>query len=312
MDATAGALAGPGGGRRRATLRQIVALGALAMLAGAGCRGAGETTDSMVPRNWRGNPWGPQANAARARGELPTIPNNPDMAVWDDWGRQNLRDGDILFRMGDARAACGLFSFSKVSAAIADSRFSHTGIVAIEAEGPVVYDTTTTGPQRQPFPIWLLDTRGNFAVKRPRPEYQDRTRAAVAFCRDVYQRQVPFDFKMKLGDDHLYCIELTERAYESSGLALSQPIRLDHLPRYAEYPWTVRLLKVASSMVPQQQAYIIGNEGVGIWASPALELVYEAPVTLPPGIVGDGPPQPPALASRTSGRLDAPASVTRR
>jgi len=292
-------------------LRQFVGLCALALLAGAGCRGAGETTDAMIPRSWRGNPWGPQANAARARGEIPTVPNNPDMAAWDDWGRQNLRDGDILFRMGDARAACGLFRFSRVSAAIADSRFSHTGIVAIEAEGPVVYDTSTTGPQRQPFSIWVLDTRGSFAVKRPAAAYQGCTQAAVAFCRDVYQRQVPFDFKMKLGDDHLYCIELTERAYETAGLALSRPIRLDHLPRYAEYPWTVRLLKVASSMVPQQQAYIIGNEGVGIWASPALELVYETHLTLPPGTITAGPPEPPVLASRASGRLDAPAGVIR-
>lgn len=310
MDATAGALAGPGGGRRRATLRQMVVLGALALLAGAGCRGAGETTDTMIPRGWRGNPWGPQANAARARGELPIIPNNPDMAVWDEWGRRNLRDGDILFRMGDAKA-CGFFSFSRVSAGIADSHFSHTGIVAIEAEGPVVYDTTTTGPQRQPFPIWVLDTRGGFAVKRPKAEYQGHTRAAVAFCRDVYQRQVPFDFSMKMGDDQLYCIELTERAYETSGLALSRPIRLDQLPRYAEYPWTVRLLKLASSMVPNQQAYIIGNEGVGIWASPALELVYETPLTLPPGVVTNAPPQPPALASRPSGRLESLAGTAR-
>ena len=284
MDARVGVPRGRVGDcRRAATVRRLLVLSALALAAGAGCRGTGETTDTMVPRGFRGNAWGPQANAARARREIPTVPNNPDMAVWDDWGRRNLRDGDILFRMGDARAASGVFPFSKVSAAIADSRFSHTGIVAIEAEGPVVYDTTTTGPQRQPFPIWVLDTRGSFAVKRPKPAYQASAATAVAFCRDVYQRQVPFDFNMKLGDDRFYCIELTERSYRQAGLPLSQPIRLDHLPRYAEYPWTVRLMKLATSMVPHQEAYIIGNERVGIWSSPVLDLVYEAPHSRPPG-----------------------------
>jgi hypothetical protein len=236
----------------------------------------------MVPRWWRGNPWGPLANEARRRGTIPTVPNNPDMAAWEDWGRRNLRDGDILFRMGDARAACGLFPFSKVSAAIACSRFSHSGIVAIEGGQPVVYDTTTTGPQRQPFPIWVLDTRGSLGIKRPRPEYQALAPRAVEFCRAVYHAQVPFDYDMKMGDDRFYCIELTERAYRQAGLPLSRPIQLDHLPHYADHPWLVRLMKLATSMVPNQKAYVIGNDGIGIWSSPSLELVYESRDPRPP------------------------------
>ncbi len=252
------------------------------ILAASGCRGAGETTDRMVPPSWKGNPWGPQANEARARGTLPSVPNNPDMDVWQAWGRQNLKDGDIVFRMGDARAVLGLFPFSKISAAIAASHYSHTGIVAIEAGEPVVYDTTTTGPQRQPFPIWVLDTRGHFAVKRPKDPAADHAVKAVAFCRDVYRKQIPFDFDMKLGDDQLYCIELTERAYEAAGLPLSKPLRLDNLPRYAEFPTITRLMKLFTPMEPHQQAYVIGNESIGIWSSPALDLVYEAPHARPP------------------------------
>jgi hypothetical protein len=204
------------------------------------------------------------------------------MDAWDDWARRHLHDGDLLFRMGDARAAWGLFPFSKVSAAIADSRFSHSGILAFEDGVPVVYDTTTTGPQRQPFAVWLLDVRGSFAVKRPKPPYQSLAPRAVDFCRAVYDAQVPFDYGMKLGDDQFYCIELTERSYQQAGLPLSDPIRLDRLPRFAEHPWTVRLLRLGTSMVPHQEAYVIGNDAIGIWASPALELVYEAPDGRPP------------------------------
>lgn len=250
--------------------------------ASGGCRGAGETTDHMVPRWYKGNAWGPKANADREAGVLPTIPNNPEMTAWAAWGRANLREGDIVLRMGDARAAMGLLPFSKISAAIAGSRFSHSGIVAFEDGEPVVYDTTTTGPQLQPFPVWLLDTRGSLAIKRPKPEYQGYVPSAVAFCRSVYASQTPFDYDMAMGDDHLYCIELTERAYTQAGLPLSNAVRLDELPRYGDFPWIVRLLKLATPMVPSQLAYVIGNENLGIWSSPALDLVYDAPDAKPP------------------------------
>jgi hypothetical protein len=276
--------------RRRAAARALaldLAL-ALPLLAGPGCRSPNTLTDTdrLVPAWWKGNPWGPDANAARRAGAIPSVPNNPDMDAWDAWARAHLRDGDILFRMGDARAALGLFPFSRVSAAIAGSRFSHTGIVAVEAGELVVYDTTTTGPQRQPFAVWLLDTRGSLAVKRPRPEYQTCAPAAVAFCRAVYQAQTPFDYDMRLDNATYYCIELTERAYREAGLPLSRPVRLDELPRYAEHPWTVRLMRLCTSMVPHQLAFVIGNEALGIWSSPALETVYEAPDARPP--VGAG------------------------
>jgi hypothetical protein len=290
-------------GRVRGAASRLPVLIVVALLAGPGCRGAGETTDNMIPRGWRGNPWGPAANQARLRGEIAVVPNNPEMAVWEAWGRQNLRDGDIIFRMGDARAVLGLFPFSKVSAAIANSRFSHTGIIAIENGVPVVYDTTTTGPQRQPLSIWVLDTRGWIAIKRPKAPYQSHAPKAVAFCRAVYDAQTPFDFDMKLGDERFYCIEMTERAYHTSGLPLSHPIRLDHLPRYGEFPTIVRLMKLCTRMVPHQFAYVIGNETIGIWSSPSLELVYEAPDARAPGSpTSEAAPRTVALASPRESR----------
>ncbi|MFO0907316.1 MAG: YiiX/YebB-like N1pC/P60 family cysteine hydrolase [Isosphaeraceae bacterium] len=290
---------------------------------GSGCRIATQNTDLMVPRGWRGNAWGPKANAARASGEIPDVPSNPDMLAWDAWGRTHLRDGDIVFRMGDARAAFGLLRFSKISASIADSRFSHCGIVALENGAPVVYDTSTSGPQRQPFSVWILDADGNFAVKRPRPEYAEAANKAVAYCRSIYRAETPYDWGMKLGDDELYCIEMTERAYQVAGLPLSRPVRIDELPRYKEHPWSVRLIKLGSKMVPQQLAYVIGNEKYGIWANPSLDLVYEANHTKPPMGPGDTPGispldpssrmlvlQPPAgTAPSPAGTTPAPPSL---
>jgi hypothetical protein len=266
-----------------------------------GCRTPGIDTDRLVPRHWEGNPWGPEANAARGRGEIPPVPNNPEMAEWEEWGRRNLKDGDILFRMGDARAAWGLFPFSKVSAAIAASRYSHSGIAAIEGGEPVVYDTTTTGPQRHPFAVWLLDTRGSFAVKRPAPEYQAAATGAVEFCRAVYHKQVPFDYDMKMGQDKFYCIELTESAYRAAGLPLSEPLRIDQLPRYHEFPRITRLVRLATPMEPHQKAFVIGNESIGIWANPSLRLVYEAGDIRPPSAHAGEPTAGPTLLAADPG-----------
>jgi len=51
------------------------------------------------------------------------------MQQWDNWGKQNLRDGDILFRLGDARILHGYFPMSRFLAKISGSAYSHTGIV---------------------------------------------------------------------------------------------------------------------------------------------------------------------------------------
>ena len=90
-----------------------------------------EPTDRLVP-GWKGNPWGPAAYHARETGELPPIPMTPVMIQWGQWGRRVLRDGDIVFRLGDARILFGYFPFSRFTANVSGSRYSHTGIVAVE------------------------------------------------------------------------------------------------------------------------------------------------------------------------------------
>ncbi len=125
-----------------------------------------EPTDTLVPPGWEGNPWGPVAARARENGELPPIPITPLMEKWDRWGHTVLKDGDILFRQGDARLLFGYFPFSRFIARTSGSRYSHTGIVSIENGDPFVYDTTKAGVRRQPFHVWVLDNVGPIGVKR--------------------------------------------------------------------------------------------------------------------------------------------------
>jgi hypothetical protein len=243
-----------------------------------------EPTDRLIPAWWQGNPWGPAAARARAQGIFPPITLTPRMLQWDAWGKRVLRDGDILFRRADARLLMGRFPFSRFTANVSGSLFSHTGIVAIEQNEPVVYDTTKAGVRRQPFAVWILDNVGAFGVKRVRPELQAHAVEAVRFCRDVYRRQVPFDYELALDDTALYCVEMTEKAYRASGLPLSEPVRLGDMENASRFPICIFMFLQLSHLTLDQRVFFPGNERHGIWSSPHLVTVYpptDSPTSAP-------------------------------
>ena len=236
--------------------------------------GGKEPTDRLVPPGWEGNPWGPAATAARASGELPSIPLTPRMEQWDRWGRAVLREGDVVFRRGDARLLHGYFPFSRFIANASNSAYSHTGIVAIEDEGPVIYDTTKSGVRRQPFAVWVLDNVGPFGVRRPRGDAREAIPRILAYCRDVFERQVPFDDLLEIDDKALYCVEMTEKAFRSAGLTLSEPVLLGNMERAAEFPICMLAFTYLSPLKIDQPVFFPGNERHGIWSSPLLQPVY--------------------------------------
>ena len=249
--------------------------------------GAREMTDRMVPEGFEGNYWGPEASKARQEGRLPQIEVTPHMARWDNWGRQVLRDGDIVFRMGDARVLRGIFPMSRFYANASNSKFSHTGIVSWEKEGPMVYDTTGTGVARQPFCVWILDNVGNFGVKRLKPEHRGAIPKVLAYLHKVFREQPPFDYELGLDDSKLYCVEMTEKAYRYAGLPLSEPVKIGDMERAMEFPLCMLGLGIASRYVldkpltAETPVYFPGNERHGIWSAPQLEVVV--PPTYKPG-----------------------------
>lgn len=272
-----------------------------------------ERSEYLVPPGWSGNPWGPQIAHARAAGQVPPVPVTPAMAEWDRWGRTALRDGDILFRRGDARILHGYFPFSRFIANADNSPYSHTGIVAIEGGAPVVYDTTQFGVRRQPLGVWMLDSVGAFGVKRLRPAYRDRIPQVLAYCRRVFEAQVPFDANLLLDDRALYCVEMTEKAFRAAGIPLSQPVRLGDMERAAEFPVCMVGLQMASRVMLDEPltfehaVYFPGNDRHGIWASPALETVVTVPyaTSAAPEVAGRGAsarPAPEGVAARAPGR----------
>ena len=242
--------------------------------------GAAEATDWMKPPAWSGNYWGPAATRARSAGKLPPLPSNPELARWQRWGRELLRHGDIVFRLGDARLGQGMVPLSRFIARATGSPFSHTGIVAIEDGSPVVYDCSSAGVQRQPFEVWMLDSVGALGVKRLKPEHRERIPGVIEYCRVAFERQVPFDSGFRMEDDSLYCLELTEKAFRSQGLALSEPVRIGDWEYLASFPLTALLIPRVSGLVLdrpitlEQPVYVPGNERHGVWASPLLETVF--------------------------------------
>src|SRR5271165_5756319 len=98
-----------------------------------------EMSERLAPPGWQGNYYGPEATKARQEGRLAPIVVTPHMARWDRWGRQVLRTGDIVFRMGDARLAHGYVKISRFLAKCNNREVSHTGIDTVEDDGVFVF-----------------------------------------------------------------------------------------------------------------------------------------------------------------------------
>jgi hypothetical protein len=271
----------------------------LAWNSNGGATGGNEPTDFLAPPGWQGNPWGPAATAARKSGEIPPIFDTPLMKQWDQWGRKVLKDGDILFRRGDARILGGFFPFSRFIANISGSQYSHIGTVVMEDGEPVVYDTTKAGVRRQPLKVWILDNTGPFGVKRLKSQYRDRIPKVVEYLHSVYQKQVPFDYELSLDDRELYCVEMAEKAFRHAGLVLSEPVVLADMENINQFPLCVLGFSSLTSLKLDQPVFFPGNERHGIWSSPLLETVYQSQ-----------PPAKPAKPATVAPKPEKPAAPT--
>jgi hypothetical protein len=91
---------------------------------------------------------------------------------------------------------------------------------------------------------------------------------------------VPFDFEFRLDDPALYCLEMTEKAFQSQGLALSEPVRIGDWEHLTHYPITALLMPFGTRqalgrpITLEQPVYVPGNDHEGVWASPLLEPVF--------------------------------------
>lgn len=126
----------------------------------------------------------------------------------------------------------------------------------------------------------MLDCIGSLGVKRPKAAHRGHIPGVIGYCRKVFEQQVPFDYEFRPDDAALYCVEPTEKAFRSQGLALSEPVRIGDWEHLMSYPLTalgiplVSQLMVEHAITLEQAVYLPGNEQQGEWASPLLETVF--------------------------------------
>ncbi len=128
----------------------------------------------------------------------------------------------------------------------------------------------------------MLDCVGPLGVKRLKAEHRCRIPGVLGFCRKIFEQQVPFDYEFRMDDTKLYCLELTEKAFCSQGLALSEPVRIGDWDELPNYPLTVfaslrfTALALDQPITLDQPVYLPGNDRSGMWASPLLETVFSS------------------------------------
>ena len=137
----------------------------------------------------------------------------------------------------------------------------------------------------------MLECIGQIGVKRLKAGQQHRVPGIVEYCRKAYDRQVPFDSEFRMDDEAVYCVEMTEKAFRSQGLALSEPVRIGDWENLADYTLTalaiprVSGLFVERPITLEQPVYLPGNERHGVWASPLLETVFGPELLLDQAVV---------------------------
>jgi hypothetical protein len=85
---------------------------------------------------------------------------------------------------------------------------------------------------------------------------------------------------LRIDDEAFYCVEMTEKAYRTNGMPLSEPLRLGDMENIARYPICVIAFLKISNLSLDQLVYFPGNAQHGIWSCPRLVTVYESKPTL--------------------------------
>ena len=125
----------------------------------------------------------------------------------------------------------------------------------------------------------MLDCVGSFGVKRLKAEQQRHIPGVIAYCRKVFEQQVPFDNEFRLDDSAFYCLEMTEKAFRSQGLALSEPVRIGDWQNLTNFPLTALAIPLFSGLVVEHPitssspSTCLETSAHGVWASPLLETV---------------------------------------
>ena len=208
----------------------------------------------------------------------------PHMARWDRRGRQVLRDGDIVFRRGDARLAHGFFPMSRFWPTAATAPFRIPGSFRSKWMDRLCMTRLA--------PAWPASRSASGPSTTSvgwgsRVEAEHKARSIVAYCHQCIAEQIPFDYELVRRRQGPLLRGVTEKAFVRP--ASSSPTRSGWATWSAlsEFPICMFGLQFASRFQLERPltfdslVYFPGKERHGIWS--AKQLMTVVPPTFAPG-----------------------------
>ncbi len=194
--------------------------------------------------------------------------------------RDIVKAGDIIFRMGNQPVLGGLVDFSKETAQMADSDFSHACIV-IQADnegvgtsaGLLVADTSVYGIERSFFRDWHIEGTENLVIKRLKPEYDFLVPQALNTIDLLLDQDVLYNESFEYNNKTFYCSQVVDYAFRVNGYPLSNLVRLKDFPNYGFIFHGLGCL--IGGVDPNTEVALPGNDEIGLFSSSMLETVID-------------------------------------
>lgn len=156
------------------------------------------------------------------------------------------RVGDVIFQSSERNELIDMIEGSS------NSHYSHCGIVD-QVEGQwVVYEAAST-VKATPMNVFIDRGRNDgFAAYRFSEAYQGDIPAIIQKTRAYLG--LPYDFRYRLDEEHIYCSELIYKAFEqTTGEPLGELVRLDDLDWR---PYEALILELENGPVPLDRMII--------------------------------------------------------
>jgi len=184
-----------------------------------------------------------------------------------------LREGDIVFRLSNARVINNKVSFSKLIADLCDSDFSHTSLVyKVTDFGVILADIGIFGIERRFLNDWYIDETQNVVIKRLKPEYQHYLPEVMEELCYLIREDVLYDEHFIAGDDKYYCTELVDHCFRHAGLSLADHVAIKDLPSYG---FIHALAGLVANVDVNSKVVVAGNDQIGLFSSKYLDTVID-------------------------------------
>lgn len=178
--------------------------------------------------------------------------------AWENWGRNHLKNGDIIYISGN-QYVLG-FNFSDYIKEISNSKYSHCGMICRFGDNIYVFDLDRGGYRKVPLSNFLSEYNDrHILIQRIDPEYEDVRICAIGYCWQQYMKNTPFDYSFRIDESKLYCAEAIINAFKSGRLLLAEPEIAGNLPGIDKHIWKT-VLVIAGSYIYSERPFSLSQK----------------------------------------------------